>query len=65
MVRYEVHTPPDDVGLFVKPLGVDRGVETLFVAPYDLFVFLGVFEAHSNDVVFTKELLDGSHYDGL
>ena len=38
------------------------------MAPSNLFILLvlgDVSEAHSNDVVFTEYLLDGSYYGGL
>ena len=44
---------------------MDHGIETLYAAPFGLSIFLvlgDVFEAHSNDVVFTKQFLNDSHY---
>lgn len=59
-VCYKIDSPPKYVCGFVHPFGVDRGIQALNVTPSVLFFFLEgrrVSEAHSDNVVLSKELL--------
>ena len=57
---YEVDTASEDVGGFVEPFRVHRGVETLDVAPPGLFVGLVVVAlVVANYVVCLEHMLNG------
>lgn len=68
LVWYEVGSSPEDVCGFVQPLGVDRHVKALYVTPFGLLVFLKslhMSKSYSYNVVISRKLLHGLHYDGL
>lgn len=63
-MQNEIDLSSYNVCQLVQPLGVDRIVETLYVAPFRLFIFfvsLCVPEAYTHDVVFAKTILDVLH----
>lgn len=57
-VRDEVNLPPQNVERFVNPFVVDRGIEALHVVPSRLLVLCLIAKVESNNVAFSKFVLE-------